>query len=159
MHQTAIELRPLDRSDVDELAAMFDRFSPKSRYLRFFSPITSVPVATVRHLAEVDHRSHEAVAALDGGLLVGAAHYFRSVDDPRRAEISVEVDDDHQGRGIGRMLLHALAELALDAGVTTFTASALVENRAAIALFRRAGWPTVARFDGPEFLLVMMLSR
>jgi uncharacterized protein (DUF1810 family)/GNAT superfamily N-acetyltransferase len=149
----------LDGTDVDEMAGLFDRLSPASRYLRYLGPVHKLPASWLAHLAAVDHQRHEAVGAFDDAShLVGVVHYFRSADDPTRAEIAAEVADAYQRRGIAVCLLLRLAELARRQGITHFTATTLAENHAALSLMHRAGWPMVARTDGPEVSITLTLA-
>lgn len=154
-----LELRPLEPSDLWHLTSLFDHLSARSRYLRFFTPTPKVPAATLRYLAAVDHRHHEAVGAFNSGTLVGAAHYLRDTDCPSRAELCVEVADPHQGRGLGTDLLHDLAHRAQRRGITQFTATVMAENRAAVALIRGTGWTIATRIDGPNLELVLSFPR
>lgn len=150
-------IRPLDPRDAPHLADLFGRLSPTSRHLRYLTPMSTLPPGHLRHLAAVDHQAHEAVGAFEAGELVGAAHYFRSREEPGRAEIAVEVADVHQRHGLGRRLLVELARLARDRGITHFTAIALAENPGVRGLLRHPRWPTTTRTDGSEIVLIMRL--
>ena len=150
-------IRPLDPRDAHHLADLFDRLSPTSRHFRYLTPMSTLPAAHLRHLAAVDHRGHEAVGAFEAGELVGAAHYFRSREEPTRAEIAVEVADVHQQHGLGRRLLVELARLARDRGITHFTAIALAENPGVRGMLRQPRWPTTTHTDGTEIVLMMRL--
>ena len=150
-------IRPLDPRDAHHLADLFGRLSPTSRYLRYLTPMSTLPSGHLRHLAAVDHQAHEAVGAFEAGELVGAAHYFRSREEPTRAEIAVEVADLHQQHGLGRRLLVELARLARDRGITHFTAIALAENPAVRGMLRQPRWPTTTHTDGTEIVLMMRL--
>jgi len=150
-------IRPLDPRDAHHLADLFGRLSPTSRHLRYLTPMSTLPEGHLRHLAAVDHQAHEAVGAFEAGELVGAAHYFRSREEPRHAEIAVEVADVHQQHGLGRRLLVELARRARDRGITHFTAIALAENPGVRGMLRQPRWPTTTHFDGAEIFLVMHL--
>ena len=117
----------------------------------------TLPAGHLRHLAAVDHQAHEAVGAFEAGEQVGAAHYFRSREEARRAEIAVEVADVHQQHGLGRRLLVELARLARDRGSTHVTAIALAENPGVRGMLRQPRWPTTTHPDGTEIVLVMRL--
>ena len=147
-----LHCRVLDPSDIDEIEALFERLSWRSRYLRFMSP-RNITKSMLRYLADVDHQRHEAVGAFDDRRLVGAAHYFRSQEDPTEAEIAAEIVDRYQRAGVGSCLLRELARLARTRGITHFRATTLAENRAAIGLLRSSGWPAVFRLDGPELAI------
>ena len=150
-------IRPLDPRDAHHLADLFGRLSPTSRHLRYLTPMSTLPASHLRHLAAVDHQAHEAVGAFEAGELVGVAHYFRSREEPRWAEIAVEVADVQQRHGLGRRLLVELARLARDRGISHFTALALAENPGVRGMLRQPGWPTTTRIDGSEIVLIMRL--
>ena len=57
------------------------------------------------------------------------------------------VADEHQGRGIGTLLLEHLAAFARTRGITRFWADTLVQNQPMQDVFRRAGFEEKARFD------------
>ena len=150
-------IRPLDPRDAHHLADLFARLSPTSRHLRYLTPMSTLPAGHLRHLAAVDHQAHEAVGAFEAGELVGAAHYFRSREEPKQAEIAVEVDDVHQRHGLGGRLLGELARLARDRGITHFTAIALAENPGVRGMLRQPRWPTTTHTHGTEIVLMMRL--
>jgi RimJ/RimL family protein N-acetyltransferase len=143
-----VRLRPLERTDAAHLAALFERLSPGSRYLRYLSPVPALPASHLRTLAAIDHDRHEAVGAFEAGVLVGVAHYVRDRADPDRADVSVEVADSHHRRGLGTRLVRDLARRARRHGVGRFTASVLSANTAVLALIRGLGWPLVAERAG-----------
>jgi GNAT superfamily N-acetyltransferase len=60
---------------------------------------------------------------------VGVARYVRDHERPDSAEIAVAVLEAWQGRGIGKALIHRLADRARDEGITQFTALMLSGNR------------------------------
>ena len=78
--------------------------------------------------------------ALDGsGAPIGEASYFRTAGDPAEAEISFWLPDDVQGRGLGTLLMGALAVAARHNGVLRFVADVLADNRPMRAVLGRAG--------------------
>ncbi len=64
--------------------------------------------------------------------------YFRDVDDPAAAEVSLAVADEFQGRGIGTQLLAGLGAVGAAYAVERFTYLTLPQNRACIALLHSA---------------------
>ena len=73
------------------------------------------------------------------GLGVGVARYITSSTDPTRAEIAITVIDEYHGRGIGRLLLDALIDHAVDNGITTGTATVLSVNTKMLGLLTSMG--------------------
>lgn len=153
---STLRLRVLTPADVEHVAALFDRLSPRSRHLRYLAPVRSPSDKSLRRLVAIDHEQHEALGAFEADVLIGAAHYVRDPDEQATAEISVEIADSHQRRGIGAWLLEELGELARDRGIGTFMATVLRENSAVLALLHRTGWPAVANPDGVQLQLSMI---
>jgi protein lysine acetyltransferase len=158
-------IRPLLPTDRGKLADAQPGFSRESHYRRFFSaPPLSAKV--IEYLIDVDYVDHFAWAALAadeaGEPGVASARYIRERDDPEIAEVAFSVVDDYQGRGLGTLLLGALAVAATVNGVRNFRARVLAENESMRAILRRAGahmefaepgvletvWPVPAVGDG-----------
>jgi RimJ/RimL family protein N-acetyltransferase len=87
-------------------------------------------------LLDLDHHDREAVVALVEGEIVGVARYARR-PGAEAAEVAVVVADDWQRQGLATRMLHALAELALEAGVRRFTLNMQADNTAVLRLVRR----------------------
>lgn len=152
-----IAIRPIRPEDRDGLAASFERLSPESRYLRFFSPVTRLSSAQLEYLTDVDHHDHEALVAVEAaeGDIVGVARFVRTDDGV--AEPAVVVVDDWQGRGVGAGLLDALARRAREEDVHTFAAVVLAHNEAAMGALRRLG-ETQVHSQGQNVELMIALT-
>ncbi len=61
--------------------------------------------------------------------------------------MAVSVIDELQGRGLGALLVRAIAELARQLGVDTLVANVLVENHAMNGLLRRLGHVSSVRTE------------
>ena len=132
-----VHIRPVRSSDAPLLADGFSRLSAQSRQQRFLMPKQRLSSAELRYLTHVDHYDHEAIGALDrAGRGVGIARYIRSRHDRRSAEIAVTVVNAWQGRGLGTELTRQLADRAIQAGISSFTALVTPENAAAAGLLR-----------------------
>jgi RimJ/RimL family protein N-acetyltransferase len=153
-----ISLRQLGATDRAGFAALFSRLSPESRYRRFLSPKPELAARELTYLTDVDHRHHEAIAAIDerDGSIVGTARYVRNPDSANVAEIAIEVVDEFQRMCIGTALAGLTIHQARTSGVTLLTATTLRENRAARALLRKHGFRAVDSQGGEiEYELVL----
>jgi len=103
-----VMLRPLAPDDRERIRRAFDRLSPDSRYRRFFVSLRELSDGLLDVLTDVDH-DHEALVGVepDSGDIVGVARYVRMPEQPERAEASVAVVDDWQGRGPGASVARA----------------------------------------------------
>jgi RimJ/RimL family protein N-acetyltransferase len=137
-----IRVRPLEPSDRAGVWALFKRLSPESRHQRFLGPKPRLSEKELTYLTSVDHRRHEALAAIDrrDGSIVGVARYVQVPDRPAVADGAVAVADELQGRGIGTALVRCLIARARVNGFAVLTASTLWDNRPARALLRGSGF-------------------
>lgn len=149
---TVLVVRPVEATDVEDLARLFARLSRESIYFRFFSPLPRIPNAMLRGMTDVDHCRCDALVALDGAEIVAIASYD-TLPPPasREAEIAVVVDDAWQQRGVAPRLICHLAELALEREYHTFVARTLPVNRAALACIRKISPHAIPRFTGGEY--------
>jgi GNAT superfamily N-acetyltransferase len=124
-------IRPIEPGDKAALAAAVDQSSDEAIYRRFLNPHGRLTAAELHYLTEVDHRDHEALIALDlaSSEGVGVARYVRDPERRDSAEIAVAVLERWQGQGVGKALMHRLADRANDEDIAQFTALMLSDNR------------------------------
>jgi len=135
---TTAGLRPIYPGDQQELMRG-ELFSAKTRYQRFLSPGQVTP-ALARYLTEIDYVDHFAWVAVDSAdVSAGGATYVRSASDPTLADISFLINDEFQGRGLGTLLMGALAIAARRNGISRFCADVLAENAPMRAILNHAG--------------------
>lgn len=136
---TALLLRPVLPGDRERAAESLAGFSRETLYQRFHSG--ALTQRMLDYLIAVDYVDHFVWVALEreDGVSVADVRFVRDRSDPTTAEIAFAVGDALQGRGLGTVLVGALAVAAGEAGVTTFTARTLVGNAGALALLERAG--------------------
>ena len=131
-------LRPADRT---LLRDAFERLSAESRRLRFIGPKDRLTDTELRYLTDVDGHRHEALVATDPqtGEGIGVARFVRLEDEPDVAEVAVTVVDDWQHRGVGTLLLEALAERARSESISDFSALIAADNTPMLELLDHAG--------------------
>lgn len=136
---TELLLRPVLPGDIERTAHGRVKFSAETLYRRFQSARTPTP-AMMHYLFEVDYLDHFVwlVTTVDGAP-VADARFVRDTEDPASAEIAFTVGDAYQGRGIGTLLMGALAVVARGDGITRFTGQVLSENVAMRAIMDRHG--------------------
>ncbi len=129
--------------DADAVAAMHDRCSERSRYQRYFS-LADWRGTRLQRLAG-GHRGATLVVMSEDGAIIGLGNVF---PDPAQgggaAEIALIVEDDYQGRGVGRVLLQVLIYFAMRMEFTEVVASVLAENKGMLRLLETSGlhWTT-----------------
>jgi RimJ/RimL family protein N-acetyltransferase len=154
-------IRPVEATDAPLLADGFARLSARSRQMRFLTVKQELSPAELRYFAEIDHRDHEALGAVDraNGRGVGVARYVRSADDAQAAEIAVTVVDEWQCRGLGAELVAQLSERAREEGICRFTALVAADNVAVAGLARTFGAELVRRESATVVYEVPLVSR
>ena len=140
-------VRPVLPQD-DMLQQRFVReLSPLSRYRRFHSALSELPVATLAYLTQVDYATHLALLAEtfdeDGDeRQVAEARYVRRgrPGETQVADFAIAVADGWQGQGLGKRLLDALVDSARRGGLQRLEGSVLADNEPMRALMRGRGW-------------------
>lgn len=138
-----VHLRPIRPGDAAGISELHKRLSAETIYFRFFSPLTSLSPRMLERFVNVDYLDRFALVAELGTELIAVGRYERLPTAPRgetEAEVAFLVDDAHQGRGLGSLLLEHLAAAAKHAGITRFLADTLPENRRMLAVFHEAGF-------------------
>ena len=136
-----VRLRLTRPSDARLVQDFLERLSPQTRERRFLYAMPEVTDATVRHFTFYDPRERITFAASmpgEGGeQIVGLAD--AAFLGTGLAEIGVVVDDQHQGRGVGKLLSEAVASVAIKRGATHLKAHMQSENTPMLRLFERLG--------------------
>ena len=141
-----VVVRRLNADDYDAVVRLATDLSAEERYMRFF---TVHPAYIGEWALSLTAPAKDVVAlgCFECGDLIGVANYAQ-VSSAGCAEIAVLVAHEQHDRGIGTALLHALADIAMDAGQHCFVAEVLFENYAMRKVIRDAGWPVTQHRDG-----------
>jgi acyl-CoA synthetase (NDP forming)/RimJ/RimL family protein N-acetyltransferase len=149
-------LRPILATDADGLVAFYARVSEQSKYFRFFAPYPTLSERDVQRFTQVDHQSRVAFVVTIGPDIVAVGRYD-SIDDVE-AEVAFLVEDAHQGRGIGQLLLEHLAQAGRERGVGKFVAEVLPENVRMIQVFREMGYHVEGGYEDGVMHLVFPIE-
>lgn len=141
----AVRVRPLMRTDREQLVEGFRHLSEASRYQRFLSPTAQLSGSQLTYLTNIDHIDHFAwgVESTDGtGIAI--ARYVRT--GPDTAEAAFTINDAFHGCGLGWRMLQALAMVAAGHGISRFEMTMLADNASMAHLAGKAG----AVFEQPD---------
>ena len=105
-----VHVRPIRPEDADELVRFHDSLSERTVYLRFFAPYPHLTERDISRFTHVDHADRVALVATVGDRIIGVGRY--ETVSPGTAELAFTVHDEHQGRGLGSVLLEHLAATA-----------------------------------------------
>lgn len=130
---TRVLLRPIEPADKERLTVALGRLSHEMIRRRFLAAKPRFSTGELRYLTEIDGRDHLAIVAVlpdDPESIVAVARCVRLPDVPQTAEFAIVVGDPFQGRGLGTLMVRALADAARAAGIRRFAATMLSDNAA-----------------------------
>ena len=139
-------VRAVCPDDADRLRAFDLELSPRSRQLRYLGSKPPMTEDWALHLTTVDFDRRFALVATTG---MGAGERIVAdcrllADGENRAELAIVVADDHQGAGLGRLLVELTLRLAGDRGFPEVYADVRYDNRAMALLLRSEGFERVS---------------
>ena len=156
-----IVIRPLGTDDESKLEALFQTFSLKTIYFRFFVRSKTLSPEMLRQLMDVDHGRDIALVALEKkGREERILGEFRLMCSPdgQSAEFSIVVGDPWQGQGVGARLFQYGLTIARVRGVEFVWGLALAENRVMLALARKMGFTTQWNDDAQAYEMDLDLT-
>jgi acetyltransferase len=138
-----IFIRPIRPEDAPLLVDLFETLSPRSVYLRFFTPMKHLPHSMLARFTQIDYDRHIALVAFaeseSNEKMLGVARAIIG-RNPREAEFAVVVSDAWQGKGIGAALLQSCLSIARERGIQRVIGTVLAENTQMLALGRKLGF-------------------
>lgn len=155
-----VTIRRVSGTDLPELGRFFAGLSLRTRYQRFFAPVTPAG-AMLRRLAGLDGTAGiDALVALCATTIIGHAMAVDQLGPngavpagARPADVGVVVADAWQGRGVGSALMAALAARASSRGVSALSMDVLPGNTRVLDMIARR-WPTARPRRGADCLTV-----
>ncbi len=154
-------VRPIRPEDAPLFEALFETLSPRSVYLRFFSPLKRLPHTMLARFTQIDYDRDIALVAIQIGAnierMLGVARYFQEPNQ-LHAEFSVVVGDPWQGLGIGAALLQRLLDIAKARGIQSIWGTVLSENTQMLRLSRKLGFGVNRIPDSSEYEVRLSLA-
>jgi acetyltransferase len=145
-----VRIRLLRQGEDGPIRELWPHLSPRTRYLRFLSILSSLPDSLLRQLiSDKDRRSMAIVAEHDAEgipIVVGLAN-LGAVDD-ESAEVGLVVRDDWQRQHVGTELARTMMLAAERRGIRRFVGHVLAENVAMRRLLKSIGVIVSAKLDG-----------
>ncbi|MFL6174890.1 MAG: GNAT family N-acetyltransferase [Marmoricola sp.] len=138
-------MRPIMPSDDQGLVAFYADVSDRSKYFRFFAPMPTLSDKDLHRFTHVDHHKRVAFVLTVAEKILAIASY--ELLEGGDAEVAFLVQDAHQGRGMGQLLLEHLAQAARERGVHRFTAEVLPDNQRMLQVFYEQGYQVTGGWD------------
>ena len=141
-----VHLRPIRPEDAEGINGLMERSSDQTRYYRFFGPMKRLSERDLHRFTHVDHVDRVAFVVLLGEQIVAVGRFDRypGTDD---AEVAFLVEDAHQRRGLGSVLLEHLAAAARERGIKNFVAEVLAQNSKMVRVFQDAGYESERSYE------------
>ena len=156
-----VRLRLTRPSDGTRVRGFLERLSPETRQRRFLAPMPRVTQAAVDHFTFYDPRERLVIAATMPGAggeeIVGLGDV--SFVSTGIAEFGLVVEDEHQSRGIGRLIAEAIASLAVARGATHLKAEMLDSSPVLLTLLGSLGRTVRTIEDGHAVAYVKLPAR
>ncbi len=134
---TEIIIRPIRPEDA-EIEQQFVRdLSSESKYFRFMNSIRELSLEMLVRFTQIDYHNEMALVAVkphgDSEEELGVARYMTNVDNTS-CEFALVVSDRWQKKGIARLLMQKLVEVARNRGLETMEGQVLANNVRMLAL-------------------------
>jgi ribosomal protein S18 acetylase RimI-like enzyme len=150
-----VEIRSIDRSDLELERSFVTGLSLRTRYLRLLSGRGLLP-GELERWTDIDRAREIALIAVSADGVaqeqVGVVRCARDDDAPPCWDFGIVVADAWQRVGLGEILLERLMARAEAAGIAALSSVTLPENRRMLALARRLGF-TIRRERGDATLM------
>ena len=143
----AVLVRLAQPDDADAVADMHLHCSERTRYLRYLSS-GDWRGEQLRRLSG-GHRGATLVALNRRGEVVALGNVFPDQDDQdgSAAEMAIIVEDRYQRRGLGRVMVRRMLDLARENGFTEIVAVVLAENTGMLRLLEATGLHWTSTID------------
>ena len=128
---TDIIIRPIRPEDAEIEQAFIRGLSPESRYFRFMNSIHELSLEMLVRFTQIDYHNEMALVAInpavDGEEEIGVARYLTN-PDKKTCEFAIVVSDKWQGKGIARLLMQKLIEIARNRSLEVMEGQVLANN-------------------------------
>ncbi len=128
---TDIVVRPIRPEDAEIEQAFIRGLSAESKYFRFMNSIHELSLEMLVRFTQIDYHNEMALVAIytgdDGEEEIGVARYMTNPDQ-KTCEFAIVVSDKWQGKGIARLLMQKLIEIARNRGLEIMEGQILANN-------------------------------
>lgn len=155
---TEVRFRAIKPSDEEEMRHLFYRFSDKTVYYRYFSPIKVMPHAKMQQYVNVDYNTALSVVGLVGPPeqehIIAEARFVKDRKRPY-GDVAFVVEEKYQGLGIATYLYEMLIRLAKERGLHGFVADVLASNKSMMKVFEKGKYPVKANLSQGAYELTI----
>jgi acetyltransferase len=128
---TDIVIRPIRPEDAEIEQAFIRGLSAESKYFRFMNSIHELSLEMLVRFTQIDYHNEMALVAINpdpkGEEEIGVARYMTN-PDKKTCEFAIVVSDKWQGKGIARLLMQKLIDIARNRGLEVMEGQVLANN-------------------------------
>jgi RimJ/RimL family protein N-acetyltransferase len=150
---TPVLIRNIRHDDRARIIAAFHKLDPETIYTRFFSAKKELTEADLGRIDAADFEHAVVLVATlgsgDGEIIIGGGAYtvLDRPGEPKTAELSFTIEEDHQGQGLSGLFMRLLAQIGRERGIRRFEAEVLAGNVAMLKVFQRSGLPMTRQIE------------
>jgi RimJ/RimL family protein N-acetyltransferase len=137
----AVRFRAIKPSDEEEMRRLFYRFSEKTVYARYFTPLKIMPHARMQEYVNVDYHRVLSIVGVVGApghdRVIAEARFAREEPNDPYAEVAFVVDEDYQNIGVATFMCRMLSRLGRERQLKGFTADVLSQNKSMLRVFEK----------------------
>jgi acetyltransferase len=141
---SAIFLRPIKPTDGPLLLDLFNRLSRETIYFRFLTHLERLQPEMLKQLVEIDYETHFALAAFitedTKESIIGTCRYIVK-QNTDHAELTVILRDDWQRKGLGKVMVTRVVDIARAKGIASIEILLDYRNEGMKRIFASLGYP------------------
>ena len=155
---TDIVIRPIRPEDAEIEQAFIRGLSAESKYFRFMNSIHELSLEMLVRFTQIDYHNEMALVAINPGVNgeeeIGVARYLTN-PDKKTCEFAIVVSDKWQGKGIARLLMQKLIDIARNRGLEMMEGQVLANNYRMLELMMSLNFEVGNDPDDPGIKLVV----
>ena len=156
IHGQEILIRPAKPMDERRIQEHYYNLPSSDVMSRFFFQKSSFTRADVEARSQVDYVNALSLVAVSGdysfGRIIGVGECIR-LHNSNLAEVAFSVNEEFQGKGLGKLFLRKLAEAARGTGLEGLMAFTSPSNHGMIRLFQTLPYKVVKRIEDGDVIL------
>ena len=151
-----ITIRPAKPVDERRIQEHYYNLDKQDVFRRFFHEKATFGRSDVEEKSQIDYIKDLTLIGVVGesgfGSVVAIGEYLLLVKQ-NMAEVAFSISKEFQGMGLGKILLHKLAQAAREHGISGLVAYTAPHNKAMINLFKSLPYKVKTSFDGETISL------
>ncbi|CAM3735758.1 bifunctional acetyl-CoA hydrolase/transferase family protein/GNAT family N-acetyltransferase [Rheinheimera salexigens] len=154
------DLRPLNPSDERRLQEFFYSHTKETLQLRYSAIPTQMSREKSCTLVGVDQSKDLALCIVKqkgSAVQIQAVGRYYLLNNNTGCEVAFVTREKHQGKGMAKLLLSEMINIAQLRGLTSMSAFVRAENRAMLSVFQKAGFSRLPSDDPTEVTLQLRL--